>query len=246
MNAAIILGCGFLAFAPLALGGAAQTRSATPNSSRAGTVAGRAFLSGTAGQPAAIAMDSPCKRLAPGDVHDEAVVVDAAGGVRNVFVHVKDGLDREMQLEIPAEPAVLTQRGCQFEPRVLGVRAGQSLAIVNGDATLHNVHARPAANAPFNIGQPAAGMRATFVFAKPEVMIPITSDIRPWMKAFIGVIADPFFAVTGSDGTFTIYGVPPGQYTIEAWHETLGIATERLTVAEAQTTTISFTFAARR
>jgi plastocyanin len=246
MNALIIFGCGGFALAALALEGTAQTRGGVGlNTSRAGTVVGHAFFSGNAGQPTAIAMDAPCKRLTPGAVHDEAVEVGAGGGLRNVFVHVKDGLDPEAQFEVPGEPAVLTQRRCQFEPRVLGVRAGQPLAIVNGDDTLHNVHARPTVNPPFNIGQPIAGMRATRIFANPEVMVPLSSDIRPWMKAFVGVVAHPFFAVTGSDGTFEIHGVPPGQYTIDAWHETLGIATERVTVAEAQATTISFTFAAR-
>jgi polysaccharide lyase family 4-like protein len=228
MNALIIFGFGGFALAALALEGTAQTRGGVGlNTSRAGTVVGHAFFSGNAGQPTAIAMDAPCKRLTPGAVHDEAVEVGAGGGLRNVFVHVKDGLDPEAQFE------------------VLGVRAGQPLAIVNGDDTLHNVHARPTVNPPFNIGQPIAGMRATRIFANPEVMVPLSSDIRPWMKAFVGVVAHPFFAVTGSDGTFEIHGVPPGQYTIDAWHETLGIATERVTVAEAQATTISFTFAAR-
>jgi len=88
-------------------------------------------------------------------------------------------------------------------------------------------------------------MRATRVFAQPEVMVPLTSDIRPWMAAFVGVVAHPFFAVSQSNGTFVINGLPPGRYTIEAWHETLGTVTERITISNGQTTTISFTFAAR-
>ena len=100
-------------------------------------------------------------------------------------------------------------------------------------------------NPQFNIGQPLAGMRATRIFPRPEVMVPLTSDIRPWMAAFVGVVAHPFFAVSQSDGTFVINGVPPGRYTMEAWHETLGTATVPVTVAQGRTATISFTFAAR-
>src|SRR5947208_6497851 len=104
---------------------------------------------------------------------------------------------------------------------------------------------QPMLNPPFNIGQPIAGMRATRVFAQPEVMVPLTSDIRPWMAAFVGVVAHPFFAVSQSNGTFVINGLPPGRYTIEAWHETLGTVTERITISSGQTTTTSFAFAAR-
>jgi plastocyanin len=242
---AIVFGCGCIAWTTCVLAGATQDRSGGGFNSTGGRVAGRALVQGTSAPPTVIPTDSECARIAAAEVYQEAVVADAAGGLGNVFVYVKDGLDPASDLDIPVDPMVITQRRCRFEPRVLGVRVGQPLAIVNEDQMLHNVHAWPIVNPPFNIGQPIAGMRATRVFARPEVMVLLTSDIRPWMAAFVGVVAHPFFAVSQSDGTFVINGLPPGRYTIEAWHETLGTATERITLSKGQTATISFTFAAR-
>jgi hypothetical protein len=210
-----------------------------------GAIVGRVIFRGTPVPPTRITPDSSCLRLAGGDLHDEAVVIDGVRGLRNVFVYVKEGLDRADIPDPPATAVVLTQRRCRFEPRVLGVRVGQPLAIVNEDDMLHNVHGQPLVNLPFNIGQPIAGMQAIRTFALPEVMIPLTSDIRPWMKAFVGVVSHQYFAVTEFDGVFVINGVPPGRYTVEAWHETLGTSTASLAVTAGQPATVSFTFAAR-
>ena len=242
---AIVFVCGCIAWTTCVFAGATQNRSGGGFNSTAGRVAGRALVQCNSAPPRVIHTDSECARIAAGDVYDEAVVADAAGGLGNVFVYVKEGLDPGSDPETPVDPVVITQWRCRFEPRVLGVQVGQPLAIMNEDQMLHNVHARPMLNPPFNIGQPIAGMRATRVFAQPEVMVPLTSDIRPWMAAFVGVVAHPFFAVSQSNGTFVINGLPPGRYTIEAWHETLGTVTERITISNGQTTTISFTFAAR-
>ncbi|PYQ99949.1 MAG: hypothetical protein DMF96_05065 [Acidobacteria bacterium] len=215
---AIVFVCGCIAWTTCVFAGATQNRSGGGFNSTAGRVAGRALVQGNSAPPRVIHTDSECARIAAGDVYDEAVVADAAGGLGNVFVYVKEGLDPGSDPETPVDPVVITQWRCR---------------------------ARPMLNPPFNIGQPIAGMRATRVFAQPEVMVPLTSDIRPWMAAFVGVVAHPFFAVSQSNGTFVINGLPPGRYTIEAWHETLGTVTERITISNGQTTTISFTFAAR-
>jgi carboxypeptidase family protein len=128
---------------------------------------------------------------------------------------------------------------------VLGVRAGQAFAILNSDPTLHNAHAQPVANTPFNIGQPIKGMVYQHTFTAPEVMLRFTSDVHPWMTAFIGVMAHPFFAVTGSDGSFRIADVPPGEYTIEAWHERLGTVSRTVAIGAGQTTTDLLVFGNR-
>ncbi len=61
-------------------------------------------------------------------------------------------------------------------------------------------------------------------------MIPVKCNVHPWMRAYIGVVSHPFFAVTGDDGTFTIKGLPPGTYTIEVWHEKYGKQEQPVTV----------------
>jgi hypothetical protein len=85
-------------------------------------------------------------------------------------------------------------------------------------------------------------MHFTHTFTAPEVMVPLSSDFQPWMMAFIGIVSHPFFAITAADGSFTLRGLPPGAYEIEAWHEKFGTANKRVTVGPDQTAQLSFTF----
>jgi hypothetical protein len=73
-------------------------------------------------------------------------------------------------------------------------------------------------------------METTRTFDKPEVMVPFKCDVHGWMSAHGGVVPHPFFAVTKSDGTFEITGLPAGTYTIETWHERFGPQTQQVTV----------------
>ena len=212
-----------------------------------GTLTGRAMFDGV--PPPAVqqrlASDPACVALVGPTIQIQNVVVAADGGLRNAFVYVKAGLDPSATFELPPANVVLDQVQCQYSPRVLGVRVGQTFSILNSDPLLHNAHAQPVANPPFNIGQPAKGMVSSRTFRAPEVMMPLTSDVHPWMHAFVGVMAHPFYAVTGADGSFSITGIPPGEYTIEAWHERLGTLTRTVVIGAGQTTSESFTFSSR-
>ena len=129
---------------------------------------------------------------------------------------------------------------------MFGVRVGQPLEIVNSDPTLHNIHAMPKANQEFNNGQPIQGMKMTHTFTAKEVMVPFKCDVHGWMNAYVGVLDHPYFAVTGADGTFKLKGLPPGTYTIEAWHEKLGATTQSVTLGAKETKEVTFTFKVRR
>ena len=210
----------------------------------AGNVAGRITFEGTPPQPGVVRMDSDPNCAQPGvTATDETVVVGDAGALQNVFVYVKDGLG-DLRFPIPSPPIVLDQKDCRYVPHVLGAQVGQSLEIVNSDPTLHNVHAVPATNQEFNTGQPLPGMKHTHQFTTMEVMVPFKCDVHPWMYAYVGVVAHPFFAVTGADGSFNLEGLPPGTYTIEAWHEALGTQTQTVTIGERETGDITFSFQA--
>jgi plastocyanin len=213
----------------------------------AGGLTGRAVFRGTPPSREVLDMnaDPVCVNEAGPNVASDAVLIDRSGGLQNVFVYVKEGLDPGYAFETPTSGVAIDQRKCQFSPRVLGVRVGQLFEIVSSDPTLHNVHATPSANREFNIGQPIPGMRFRHTFTAPEVMVPLTSDIHKWMAAFVGVMAHPFFAVTSPDGSFAITGLPPGSHMIEAWHEKFGKATQRVTVGPRQTARMSFEFPPR-
>ena len=205
----------------------------------AGNVTGRVTLEGTApaNQPIKTASDPNCKAA----ITTESYVVGSGGSLGNVFVYVKDGLGNRV-FPVPAAPVVLAQKDCTYQPHVFGIQVGQTLEIVSNDPTLHNVHAIPMANQEFNFGQAIPGIKNQHVFSTREVMVPFKCDVHNWMNAWVGVVDHPFFAVTGTDGAFSLKGLPPGTYTVEAVHEKLGRQTQTVTIGEKETKDVAFTF----
>jgi hypothetical protein len=227
---------------PSAPAGAASGQRVDP--ATAGTVSGMVVLDGMAPANAPIRMnaDPICVREVKEPQFMQTYVVGSDGkSLANVFVYVKDGLGNYV-FDTPTEPAIIDQHGCRYEPHVFGMRAGQPLQILNSDPTLHNIHATPKINAEFNTGQPIQGMKTTHTFDQPEVMVPFKCDVHGWMNAYVGVLAHPYFAVTDMDGSFSLETLPPGTYTIEAWHERLGAQEQMVTIGEKETREISFTF----
>jgi len=119
---------------------------------------------------------------------------------------------------------------------------GQKFKIRNSDTELHNVHATPKANREFNFGQALNGQVNEVSFPRPELFVRIKCDVHPWMGMHIAVFNHPFFAVTGDEGTFEIKGLPPGKYTVEAWHEKFGNMTAAVEVTSGATKEADFTF----
>jgi plastocyanin len=208
-----------------------------------GGVTGRVLFAGTPPPPAPIKMGSDPYCEQQGAAVTETVAVGADGGLKNVFVYVKDGLG-DLRFPVPGTPVVLDQKGCRYVPRVFGVQVGQPIEIVNSDRTLHNIHALAETNREFNMGQPAPG-RDTHTFSTREVMVLFKCDVHRWMNAYAGVLDHPYYAVTSEDGRFELKGLPPGTYTIEAWHETLGAATQSVTIGAKETKDVPFSFETR-
>ena len=171
---------------------------------------------------------------------EHVVVTD--GRLANVFVYVKSGAAVDnFTFGVPATPVVVDQSGCRFVPRVVGLQAGQSLAVLNSDPTNHNVHPVPIKNPEWNQSQPPQGTPIEKRFNQPEIMIPIKCNQHPWMKAWVGVLNHPFFAVSARDGSYRIEGLPPGDYTIAIWHEVLGEQTTSVFIAGREDKTLNFT-----
>lgn len=191
-------------------------------------------------KPINMAADPVCAKQHPSPVMAQEVVADAKGDLQNVIVFVSDGLNGQV-FDPPSQPAVVEQKGCLYEPHVMAVRANQTLELVNDDATSHNIHPLPANNREWNKAEPP-GSKMEDSFAREEVAIPVKCNVHPWMKGYIAVFKHPYFAVTGKDGSFDLSNLPPGTYTIKAWHEKLGTSTQTVTVGASETKEISFVF----
>ena len=222
-------------------GGGPQSTSAV-DPATAATISGKVLFTGTPASPAPIAMtdEQTCQDKYPDGAFTEAELVNADGTLPNVFVYVKTGLE-SLTFPVPTTSVVLDQEGCRYHPHVFGIQAGQELIIRNSDGILHNIHPMPTVNRAFNLGQPVA-MDSKKTFDKAEVMIPIECDVHDWMKGYLGVLAHPYFATTGSDGAFSLPNLPPGTYTIEAWTELYDTQTMDVTVAASETKAIEFSF----
>ncbi len=208
----------------------------------AGSVTGKVNFTGTVSQTASISMnaDPVCASLHTAPAYEETVIVNDNKTLKNVFVYVKEGIEGKT-FPTPTTPVTIDQKGCQYAPHVFGIQVGQTLEIVNSDSTLHNIHSLAEKNKQFNFGMPLQGMKLTKKFDTPEAMAKFKCDVHPWMNAYIGVLPHPYFSVTGTDGTYEIKDLPPGEYTVEAWHEKYGTQIQKVTVTEGSTT-VEFTF----
>jgi len=209
-----------------------------------GEITGKILFEGTKPHLPEISMakDPECVREHHGHpVRPEDGRVNPNNTLPNVFVYVKSGAQK-YHFSTPTKPAVLDQRGCVYVPHVLGIMVGQPLKVVNSDFTTHNIHVMPKNNPAWNQSQPPGAAPFYKKFAHPEVMIPVHCNEHPWMNAYIGVVDNPFYDVTGTKGRFTIKGIPAGEYTIEAWTATFGTQEKTVHVSPHQSTTLDFTF----
>ena len=232
--------------------GAVRAAPATPAHTEeiqaGGTITGKIKFTGARPTNPRIDMseEAACKSKYTTPPTAETVVVNANGTLANVFVYVKTGLPAGASYPAPATPVVLDQGGCRYHPHVFGIQVGQPLNIKNSDPVLHNIKAKAVKNRPFNVSQPNVTTTPTVrTFAQPEVMVSLECNVHGWMNAYLGVLTHPFYSVTGTDGSFSIKGLPPGTYTIEAWHEKYGTQTATVTVTGTETKTSDLTFAAR-
>src|SRR5579872_92739 len=213
----------------------------------AATISGKVTFSGTKPVMKIIDMSATpaCEHAHKAPQRSEEVVVNDNGTLKYVFVWVKSGVP-DRAWPVPTTPGVLDQAGCMYEPHVLGVMVNQPVKITNSDPTNHNIHPLPRTNREWNESQPPNGEPKLKRFTKQEVMIPVKCNIHPWMRAWIGVVSHPFFAVTGDNGTFEIKGLPPGTYTLEAWHERYGTRDVQVTLAPTEAKTVNFDYTATR
>jgi plastocyanin len=168
-------------------------------------------------------------------------VLSAGGKLQDVLVRISnDSLKGDYKA--PTKHAEIDQTDCMYSPRIQGVLAGQTIDIKNGDQTLHNVHTYKGAESWFNKPQIKGSDAIAQELPDEPKVIKFTCDVHPWMRGFVVVNANPFFAVTGADGTFTINKVPAGDFTVEAWHPHYGLKTAKVHVDDGKPATATFSY----
>ncbi|CAN5671501.1 methylamine utilization protein [soil metagenome] len=186
-----------------------------------------------------------CAKQHQDPVYEETVVVGEKGELANVIISLKPEDPSALGGEVPSEPAVIDQKGCQYVPHVLAVMVGQQMKIRNDDPFQHNVHSQASINPPFNFGQPNKDEGKAVDPPKAAETFKVKCDVHPWMGAWVAVFDHPFFAVSGEDGKFDIKGkVPEGEYTIVAWHEKYGTQEGKVKIDGEGNGTVDFTFKA--
>jgi plastocyanin len=216
----------------------------SPSADDLGVVRGKVAFQGEAPRRRKMDMgsDPACHKLHADETpRDESVIVSEKGELANAFVWISKGLEGK-KFEPPKTPAELDQKGCTYVPHVLGMQVGQKLIVRNTDPVTHNVHSFAKKNKAFNQSQQSGGKDIEQVFDKEEVLMQIKCDIHGWMSTYVGVVEHPFFAVSAADGSFEIKGLPPGEYTLSAKHETLGTQKTTLKVEAGKTLESTFTF----
>lgn len=209
----------------------------------AGSISGAIRYSGPRPAQKKIDMseDPACVAAHQGKAVDESLVVSPKGALANSFIYVKAGLEGK-RFETPTTPVTIDQRGCWFRPRVFGIQTSQTLQVVNSDPVTHNIHPMAQINREWNHSQGAGDTPLARRFIKPEVMIRVKCNIHSWMRAYIGVVDNPYFAVSKDDGSYTIANLPPGTYTLGIWQENLGAREQQVTVVPHANTTANITF----
>ncbi|HWD18997.1 MAG TPA: hypothetical protein VHB20_06930 [Verrucomicrobiae bacterium] len=189
----------------------------------AGDITGKVTLQGTPPPEKQIAFDDTCGKMDPKVTTTRHYVVGKDNGLANVFVYISKGLEGK-KFTPPTDVVEINQVGCNYDPYISGVMVGQTVRIKNSDSIMHNIHALPTVdgNSEFNFAEISQGdandTKWTASITKPEVLVKLKCDVHNWMFCYVGVVDSPFFAVTDKDGNFKIANVPPGDYTLTAYH----------------------------
>lgn len=217
----------------------------TVDQATAGEVSGSVKLEGAAPKMKAINMaaEPACANARTSPATSEEVVTGDGGSLANVVVYVKSGLDG-YSFPAPSGAVKIEQQGCQYHPHVIALQVGQNVDVVNADQTTHNIHPIPKDNREWNESQPPGAAPIEKSFTREEIAIPVKCNVHPWMKAYMAVLPNPYFQVTDKDGKFDLKNLPPGTYTLTAWHELYGTSDQTVTIGSKETKTVTFTFKA--
>ena len=222
----------------------AATEAAKPvDASTAGSITGTVQLESKPPRMKVINMtaEPKCAQGHSSPVLTQEVVPGENGTLQSVVVYLQGDFS-QYKFGEPQTPATIDQKGCMYNPHVLALRSGQPLEVINSDPVTHNIHPVPKDNREWNQSQPPGAAPIVQSFAREEVTIPVKCNVHPWMKAYIAVLNNPYFQVTGKDGSFDLKNVPPGTYKVVAWHEFYGTSEQSVTIGPKESKNIRFAF----
>jgi plastocyanin len=222
---------------------ATETAGKPVDAATAGSITGTIKLDGTPPKMKVINMaaEPNCAKQHSTPAMTQDVVPGDNGTLQNVVVYLKGDFS-QYKFDVPTTPVTIDQKGCMYEPHVLALMTNQPLQVVNSDPTTHNIHPVPKNNREWNESQPPGSQPINQSFAREEVAIPVKCNVHPWMKAYIAVLSTPYFQVTGKDGSFDLKNVPPGTYTVTAWHESYGTSEQSVTIGPKESKSVTITF----
>ncbi len=137
------------------------------------------------------------------------------------------------------EHGIIDQFNMTFVPHVLAVQKGTTVDFLNSDSVRHNVFSTPDCCQQFNVGAYDVGVVKTVEFNE-VCEIPLLCNLHAEMSAYVVILDNPYFTVTLKDGNFKIDNIPPGEYTLKAWHEKFKSVTQEIKVETGKTTDVSF------
>jgi hypothetical protein len=210
----------------------------------AGTVNGKVTYTGTPAKQKPIDMgkEPSCAKEHATPVTTETVVTGPNNALDNVVVYVSSGAPDDGQ--VPAQAVTFEQKGCQYLPHVLVMHTDQELKITNADQTSHNIHPLPKVNREWNKSQPPGSPPISEKYPREE-FISVKCNVHPWMHGWFAVLKTNHYDVSKGGGDFKLPNLPPGKYTITAWHEDYGTQTADVTITGNETKDVNFTFKAK-
>jgi hypothetical protein len=217
--------------------------TAIVDATTAGEITGTVKLDGAVPnfKPIDMSAEAVCVQANPKAVVPPIVVTGEHGALANAVVYIKSGLGG-YHFDTPQTPVILDQKGCMYSPRVLAIMVNQPFEVNNQDQTIHNVHPMSRVNKAWNKSEPVGDPPIQATFTKAELAMPIACNIHPWMRAWLFVFADPYFAITPKSGEFALKNLPPGTYTLEAWQERFGFQDQTVTIGPRESKSVDFIF----
>lgn len=205
-----------------------------------GSISGTVKFKGTAPAPKKLDVNKDKEVCGKTPKTDQSLIVNN-GNLANAVVTITD-IQKGKKIE--TKKVTLDQNGCEYKPHVLAFPAGSTVEILNPDGILHNVHSYSKVNSPFNQAQPKFKKTLDVKIEKPEA-IEVKCDVHGWMQGWLVATENPYFAVTDNSGAFKLTDVPPGNYTVEVWHEKLGKNTQKVTVKAKEEAKVNFEIAGK-